>query len=269
MDNQIKATIIADSINANNNRLTSFELEYHRYIHSEVMTHRVFSRNAASSRAIPVSATISQVWDNPATPTHWGRNQPGMQAKKELYGLRRWTAIKLWKTAAKITASIAYLMTKAGMHKQVTNRILEPFVLIKVVLSATEFDNFFELRDHHDAQPEIQELARKMKAALALSTPNRLQYDEWHTPYADPSLSIEDRLKVSASCCAQVSYRKLDESLDKAIMVYDRLVRSKPLHASPFEHQATPSTLKDSEANFKGWMQYRKDIEQSYHVAGS
>jgi hypothetical protein len=261
MTDQITATIIADSINPNGNRLTTFELEYHRYIHAELLTHRVFSRNAASSRAIPISAVIKQVWYSPAIPIHWGRNQSGMQAKSELSGTRKWFARTLWHTAAKSAAILAYLLSKVGLHKQVANRILEPFVLIKVVLTATEYDNFFELRDHPDAQPEIHLLASKMKAAMAASIPIPLLPGDWHTPYADTSLPIVDRLKVSASCCAQVSYRKLDESLNKALLVYDRLVSGKPLHASPFEHQATPSTLKESEANFVGWQQYRRTIE--------
>lgn len=227
---QISATIILDSINPNGNRLTTFELEYPRFIHSEVMTHRAFSRNAASSRAIPISTVIEQVRTNPAAPIHWGANQSGMQAKQELVDRDLQLAKLLWRNAANSAADTAEVLSLVGGHKQFVNRILEPFVLIKVVLTATEYDNFFELRDHSDAQPEIWELAKLMRSAMDKSTPNLLHLGEWHTPYADPSLPLDDRLKVSASCCAQVSYRKLDDSIDKAYMVYDRLVGSRPLH---------------------------------------
>ncbi len=261
MNQQINATIILDSINSNGNRLTTFELEFPRFILPEFLTHRVFSRNAASSRAIPISKVIEQVRTNPAAPIHWGANQSGMQAKQELVDRDLQLAKLLWRNAANSAADTAEALSLVGGHKQFVNRILEPFVLIKVVLTATEYDNFFELRDHLDAQPEIWELAKQMRSAMSKSTPNLLQPGEWHTPYADPSLPLEDRLKVSASCCAQVSYRKLDDSIDKAYMVYDRLVASRPLHASPFEHQATPSLDPSECANFCGWRQYRKNIE--------
>lgn len=263
--NQITATIIADSTNYDGNRLTTFELEYPRFIHSEVMTHRVFSRNASSSRAIPIATVIEQVRNNTATPIHWGRNQPGMQANEELPTNDMAIARYYWKEAALAAADSAERMSKIGLHKQIANRILEPFVLIKVVLTATEFDNFFELRDHPDAQPEIRDLASKMRTAMNDSTPRLLAVGEWHLPYVDPdsNLPLGNSLRVSASCCAQVSYRKLDDTIDKAILIHDRLVASRPIHASPFEHQATPSTLKESEANFVGWMQYRKTIESN------
>lgn len=261
--NQISATIILDSINSYGNRLTTFELEYPRFVHSEIMTHRVFSRNAASSRAIPISKVIEQVRTNPAAPIHWGANQSGMQAKHELVDRDLQLAKLLWRNAANAAADTAEALSLVGGHKQFVNRILEPFVLIKVVLTATEFDNFFELRDHPDAQPEIWELAKQMRSAISKSTPTLLSQGEWHTPYADPSLPLEDRLKVSASCCAQVSYRKLDDSIDKAYDVYDRLVSSRPLHASPFEHQATPTIDRRDCANFRGWKQYRRDIEEN------
>jgi hypothetical protein len=155
-------------------------------------------------------------------------------------------------------------LLKMGVHKQVTNRLLEPFQHIKVVLTATEFSNFFNLRDHEDAQPEIRELAVQMKRAMASSTPVHKKDGEWHLPYISDDMiekfGIETCKKISASCCAQVSYRVLDDSPTKAIMVYDRLVESKPIHASPFEHQATPDGM--STNNFVGWRQLRQDVER-------
>jgi len=262
----IVARIVADSISESNKRITTFELEYPRFIHSELMTHRLSSRNAMSSRAVPIKKMIEQVRDNPAMPIHWGKNQPGMQADDEIKGIVHasldgihfdTTPEDFWKEAANVAADYAESMSRFGLHKQVVNRLLEPFQMMKTVLTATELDNFFWLRCHKDAQPEIKELAECMYTAMKESEPEVLKPKDWHTPYVQHERDVggelryitEDcdfgndyktALKVSASCCAQVSYRVLDDSLDKALDIYDKLVESKPVHASPFEHQATP-----------------------------
>lgn len=329
----ITASIIAHSKSAvNGKEIITYELEYPRFIHAEFMTHRLFSRNSASSRAIPVSRMIELIREKPATFVHWGKNQAGMQAKEECntpvfnypgyYALMESTdesvdqqaAIALceklgmntresaWAAMAAIVCQQAKAYSDAGYHKQIVNRLLEPFQMMKVVCTATEWDNFFHLRNHVDAQPEIHELARVMLEAKKQSTPEVLQPGEWHTPYVDHArrqsdgkllyckldennlvtewLSEEDALKVSCSCCAQVSYRKLDDSLEKAIAIYDRLVTSEPVHASALEHCATPMafftdsgccgwedgvTSSDREnrlwsGNFKSWVQYRQLI---------
>lgn len=285
----IKATIIKDSINISGDRITTFELEYHRFIHSELMTHRMFSRNAMSSRAVPIDKMIEQVRNNPATPIHWGANRSGMQAYEECTNLvldfvgEEFSVEEWWKLSAEEAADSAECLAEAGYHKQIVNRILEPYQFMKTIVTATEFDNFFELRCHKDAQPEIQELANLMEELYEASEPQLLESGQWHLPYVSDelltSLSVEDALKVSASCCAQVSYRLLDDSVEKALKVYDRLVSSEPIHASPFEHQAKsypqvfntvkmyPSlegaTSYDNSGNywsgnFKGWIQYRQ-----------
>ena len=263
----ITAKIIALSISPSGQMIATWELEYQRFIHGEFMTHRLFSRNAASSRAIPVATIIKQVRDNPAMPIHWGVNEPGMQASNVLSDALAHSAQFLWKSAAKFAAGIAEALVKVGLHKQATNRILEPFQTMKTVMTATCMDNFFWLRNHPDAQPEIRELARLMWEELQRHMPfaQKLKPGQWHTPYVwsgthietnefvyyimgDESkgepyqifLTLEEALQVSSSCCAQVSYRKLDDTLEKAQMVYKRLVDSEPVHASPFEHQATP-----------------------------
>ena len=245
----ISAKIVAHSITPAGKEIITWELEYPRFIHAEFMTHRVFSRNAASSRAIPVAAVIEQVRNNPAMPIHWGKNQPGMQAQEELNPILRKSAEYLWRKGAYLAAGIAEALVKLGLHKQATNRILEPFQLIKVVMTTTEDDNWFWLRNHEDAQPEIKELARLMLEAKEKSLPICLKPGDWHVPYYDDGSwlgsayeenTLEEALAISSSCCAQVSYRKLDDSLEKAQMVYSRLVESEPVHASPFEHQATP-----------------------------
>lgn len=307
----IKATAVADSVNSNGDRITTFELEYHRFIHGELMTHRLFSRNAMSSRAVPVKKMIEQVRNYPATPIHWGKNQSGMQAQEELTGLELQQAITEWKLASVSAADHAERLCAIGGHKQIVNRLLEPFQMMKVVLTATEFGNFFWLRLDTDAQPEIQELARCMFEVMGQSTPEHLSVGEWHTPYVrhvphqggidyysegtspydtdisgEKRLDIEQAIAISSSCCAQVSYRSIDASFDKAMSVYERLgVGSNKIHASPFEHIGTPmdydyledvnvenapwphgTTHMDRKGdfwsgNFKGWIQHRQLLE--------
>lgn len=288
----ITAKVIEDSISPAGIRLTTLQLMYPRFIHSEVMTHRVFSRNASSSRAIPVAKMIDMVRNTPACPIHWGKNQPGMQADEQLDGYALKEANALWVRAAKQAAEIAELMMGHGLHKQVANRILEPFQHISVVLTATEFDNWRELRRHKDAQPEIQHLATEIDIQMDRSTPVELDYGEWHLPY----VSIDERndgyyhdkvdllRKISAARCCRVSYLKHDgtaPSIADDLALCDRLAGARPIHASPFEHQATPAKKEEGFAqegvshidlhgnvwsgNFNGWIQHRKLIEASFN----
>lgn len=293
----ISATIIKDSENENSVRITTFELVYPRIVHSELMTHRLFSRNSASSRAIPVKAMLELIEKDPAMPSHWGKNQAGMQADEELDDTNKAAAKGLWLEACKQAVSVAKVMADIGVHKQVINRITEPFQHMKVVLTATEFNNWWYLRDHKDADPTIRELAVAMRKEYMLSLPEELNAGLWHMPYVKSSLekgrglqmnqtfydednvviSLEQALKISVSCCAQVSYRKQDTSLDKAEKIYQRLIESKPCHASPTEHQAQSVynrawdlselaegiTHQDREGvdwsgNFREWVQYRQ-----------
>lgn len=286
----IKATIIADSISAHTNqRITTLELEYPRFIHSELMTHRQFSRNAASSRAIPIDKMIEQVQTNPAIPIHWGLNQSGMQAKDEQASIV--DCLHAWNNALYSAVEHAKALQSLGLHKQIVNRILEPFQMMKTLVTATNFDNFFNLRCHKDAQPEIKELADKMYQALQESEPEFLQVGEWHTPYVghyrepngklmygtvECSYDLDTAIKISCSCSAQVSYRKNDTSIKKALAIYDKLMNSEPVHASAFEHCATPIPLsapkqpdgithvtvdkKICSGNFTNWVQYRQLI---------
>lgn len=269
----ISAKILAYSKDHKGRSIVSWELEYPRFIHGEFMTHRLFSRNAASSRAIPVQSMIQAIKDSPATPIHWGRNQSGMQAKEELTGVELAVVKDYWIQAADHATEIAGYMNYAGAHKQIVNRILEPFQTMKTVMTATCLDNFFWLRNHEDAQPEIKELARLMWEALNGATPVHLRSGWWHTPYFrdgywkpvrndsefglidDDDNTLQDALAISSSCCAQVSYRKLDDTLEKALIIYQRLVESKPVHASPFEHQATPMQEHDPD----DWVNYEGD----------
>ena len=170
----ISAEIILDSINTQGDRLTTMQLRYPRFIHAEFMTHRVFSRNASSSRAIPVATMIKSIQNDPAVPIHWGKNKPGMQAKEEhddLIALHEdrgsidFTKEQAWFAAMESSLSMAKAFADAGYHKQIINRLTEPFQHINVVVSATEWSNFYALRCHEDAQPEMRALADEMFAA--------------------------------------------------------------------------------------------------------
>ena len=282
----IKAKVICDSISPSGVRLTTLELQYHRFVHSEMMTHRMFSRNASSSRAIPVEKMLKQVQENPAMPIHWGKNQPGMQAREEIECPP--LAQDVWKYASELAVDRAYELKDLDTHKQIVNRVLEPFQWIRVILTATEWDNFFKLRLHKDAQPEIQELARCMKKAMDESIPVELHPGEWHLPYVDladfddSGDPILEAIKCSVSRCARISFLNHDNStpnIDKDIALADKLLEAG--HMSPFEHIATPMdfakdtfelawengvTQKDRDnnfwsGNFRGFLQYRKLLD--------
>lgn len=271
MTNGIIARIVADSITSEGSRITTFELEYPRIIHSELMTHRLLSRNAMSSRAIPIKKMIEQVQQDPAMPVKFGKNQPGMQdagEHDELIGAG-YSAKAWWKLAALSAAKFAEGFAEAGYHKQVGNRLLEPFQRMKTVVTATDWNNFFWLRVDKDADPTIYEAASVMKKAYDESDPELLKPGQWHTPYVDHiyglepgsgdfdtpvfegycvldennkpvKLTVEEAKAISASCCAQVSYRVLNNTKDKALDIYAKLLSGNKVHASPFEHQATP-----------------------------
>ncbi len=269
----ISAKIIADSVSMDGARITTFELQYPRFIHGEVMTHRVFSRNAMSSRAIPVAKMIEQVRTNPAMPVHWGANQPGMQAKQEIQHVG--AAKDQWVRAANNAADLAQEMNDLGLHKQIANRVLEPFQWMRTIVTATEWSNFFALRAHPDAQPEFQVLAREMLRGRQESVPELRplgnRESSWHLPYVSDTerACVADNLlpKLSAARCARVSYLTHDgERPDtcKDLALFDRLVGSEPLHASPIEHQALPAADPAHRSNnFVGWVQYRQIYEQS------
>ena len=280
---KIDAKIVAHSKSSvTGKEIITWELVYPRFIHSEFLTHRLFSRNAASSRAIPVAKMLEMVREHPAMPVRFGANQAGMQDKGVDHDamISGWdgngiggkigdfipdcfTPKGAWTMAARTAAMWAEVFAAAGYHKQIANRLIEPYQWMKTVMTATEDDNWFWLRDHNDADPTIHALASVMWEAKQNSVPTVLEPGEWHLPYvtarrqhwrtegdfgpmmywdfrSGTMLTLKQAKAVSASCCAQVSYRKLDDTLEKAQMVYQRLVGSEPVHASPFEHQATP-----------------------------
>lgn len=255
----INAEIIADSIGPNRVRITTFLLVYPRFIHSEMMTHRVFSRNSASSRAIPFKTQMRNILKDPATPLIWTKNQPGMQGGAELPSLALTYAKFLWKFCGLVAVCVAWLLAKAGLHKQYVNRIVEPWSHITVVVTSTFWTNFFCLRDHPDAQPEIRALARAMKIAMSKSTPKVLEEGEWHIPFGDTAVGpIDAKLRWSVACCARVSYLSHDKkrlTQKEQDALYSKLLSSR--HFSPFEHQAAATSTYNHSGNFFGWRQYR------------
>lgn len=278
----IEAKIIEDSTSSTRARLTTFQLRYPRFIHAEFMTHRLFSRNASSSRAIPAQRIFNDIETAPAIPVHWGKNQKGMQAKQEMDAFQAKACEELWLEARDGALAIARSLESMGLHKQVVNRITEPWAHISVVCTATEFDNFFALRCHPDAQPEIKVLAEQMRDLYYTNIPRRLQAGQWHLPYIKDEerfspgnlgkrgiLKNEANLiRASIARCARVSYLTHDKKkpdIDLDVALYDRLFESK--HMSPFEHVGTPHTDPSTwSGNFRGWVQYRKTLKGEHHA---
>ena len=261
----ISAKIIEDSTHGSV-RLTTLELEYPRYIHADFMSHRIFSRNAQSSRATPVDKLIERIENNEWYP-HFMKNKPGMAASEALEGDELRIAIGLWDQAKREAIRKAKQLKDLGIHKQTVNRLLEPFSTIKVILSSTDFSNFFNLRIHPGAQQEIQVLAMNMKEAIELSTPNHIDIGQWHLPYIreeERDLPIDLLVKVSTARCARVSYLSHDgfRDIDKDLSLHDTLVKEG--HMSPTEHAATPAVSDRYYGNFRGWIQYRKHLEYGW-----
>ena len=263
----IRADVILDSISFVGVRLTTLLLEYPRFIHSQFMTHRMFSRNAASSRAIPVQKMLERVQQSPVVPIHWGKNRKGMQATEEVS--EKDEALSLWFSARDAALQHAEQLMALGVHKQIANRLLEPFSHIQVVVSATEWENFFNLRLHDDAQPEIQALARAIKDAMDSSEPQARVY---HIPFIledEQDLPLADQLRVSVARCARTSYYYHDgrrSNIEEDKKLFERLAKNG--HWSPFEHQAIVGVPDKFYANFKGWIQFRHSPQLQEVVGG-
>lgn len=290
------AKIIADSMSEEGVRLTTMELRYPRIVHAELMTHRVFSRNASSSRAIPVNTMIDAIEKQPAMPSRWGVNKPGMQdgGAMSLFGQRR--ALEIWNKACENAVKSAREMHNCPepAHKQIVNRLTETFGYISVVVTSTYWANWFWLRDHKDADPTIQELAGLMHNAYQESTPSLIPLHGYHLPYVDGTAAddalryvaaniqgdfflndYEDAVydqttailrKCSAARCARVSYNLHDgdeTTIVKDLELFERLRNDGgPIHASPFEHQAQP----DSRLDLGGYNRWAHPMEHGNFV---
>lgn len=291
-----EAKIILDSVGPNGARLTTFELSYPRFVHSEFLTHRVFSRNSASSRAIPTERLLSRIEHDPVCPVFWGANVAGMQSREELSDERdasglslRIAAKNLWLEAVMSGVRYARQLGEIGLHKQIANRAAELGMFITVVVTASEWGNFFALRDHPDAQPELADVAAKAHALYREHKPDLLHSGAWHLPYVTgfdfdelwkANTSEMDICLISVGRCAAVSYLNQDKRDPQADLV--RAAKNlKAGHMSPFEHVAQALTqvaweLECREAavlwrekripigNIWGWRQLRKTLPNEH-----
>jgi len=273
----IEARIVEDTKAHNGARLTTWELKYPKFLHGELMTHRVFSRNASSSRAVPSAKMLRLVREDPAHPHAWGMEQRGMQARDVFTGEELESAMLLWREAARSAADYADKLKAHGLHKQIVNRVTEAFSHIHTVVTTTETDNFFGLRCDADAQPGMEELSWLMADSFYSSSARRLDLMQpkdpmkrravdWHLPYVGleerSGMDLNDALQASTARCARVSY--ILHSGDKTSQVEDSKLHNMLFdqkHMSPFEHQGTPLVKRtDQSGNFRGFLQYRATI---------
>lgn len=256
----IKVEHIQASITSNGDRIDTLVLEYPRCIHAQLLTHRVFSKNSSSSRAVPLQKAIDQIQKNPAEYI-WTQNQAGMQGNVVTKASTLSQANICFMNARYAAIDEARNLLELGIHKQNAARLLEPFQNIKIVLTSTEWENWDWLRDDDAAQGEIRELARQIKIARENADVVHLNENEWHVPFVNRermvsgkmryfipatkedgpiTCSLESAILISTSVCAQTSYRNADYSLEKAIDLKAKLFEGNKIHASPSEHQATP-----------------------------
>lgn len=258
------AAVRADSVDPDGVRITTLELSMPRFLLAQFNTHRAFSRNAQSSRAVPVEKLIASVEADPFVPAAFGKNQRGMSSLDLLTGDDEDRAYYHWNEAKKAAVDRARSLAELGVHKQLANRLLEPFSHVKVLVTATDWDNFFKLRLHHAAQPEMQELALRMKEAMGGSSPAALVVGRWHVPFGErmhPGLGLRDRLRVATARCARLSYASHDGefSPERDFALHDDLLADG--HHSPFEHCARCQGDARRYANFGSWASYRWLLE--------
>jgi len=280
---KISAEIIADSINSESVRLTTFILMMPRFILSEINTHRAFSRSSASSRAIPAKKLIESVATDPFIPVFWPKGHSGMQAQ-EYFTAEEADELSLsgmWEEASEAMIDMSESFMSEGVSKQITNRLLEPFLWHSVLVTATDFENFFNLRADNLAEPHLELLANMMLAAYNGSKPAFVKAGDWHVPYGaniilnpeekdkfkeilepykfiDKRLEVRFNLSVASARCARMSYNQFDGtfSYEKDIDLFKRL--SAVGHFSAVEHCARAEANKKYNGNFKGWTQLRK-----------
>jgi thymidylate synthase ThyX len=287
------ARILKDSISKEGVRLTTMEVTFPRITLAEFNTHRVFSRNSASSRAIPIAKMLQRVQEDPFIPVYWGKNQSGMQALEELSPEAQTLALEQWlKARDNAVESVKRLqLPDIDLHKQIANRLLEPWLYHTVIVTSTEWDNWDALRTHPDAQPEIRKIAVMMSDIRNASKPKQLGDGEWHLPLVtdyselvDAGFTLDEICLISVGRCARVSYLTHDGKRDPKADSDLALKLQNAGHISPFEHVARPATVQDwqykllrtsgvvgvdkadldiSEAffgNFRGWIQRRYSI---------
>lgn len=273
--------IIADTLGNGRARITTFEVHCPRFLLAELNTHRIISKSAASSRAIPVAKRIEMVEKEPWFPAQFGKNKPGMQADEALTDEDDKHARMIWNNGIQAAIVTAEGLNTVKTHKQHANRPLETYAYVDIVLTATEWDNFWTLRTHSDAQPEFQELARVMKDAYASSVPRHSMY---HLPYTDDcpkQMTLEELFYISAARCARVSYKTQEgrsSTLEEDLALCKRLLDGG--HMSPFDHPARADHVYMDDKNVRwwnaptkhrqywGWMPYRVDVEAEKGMVG-
>jgi thymidylate synthase ThyX len=298
MKNQISAEIIADSINGTGQRITSFLLVFPRIVLAEFNTHRMLSRNSASSRAIPFETMLSRLKLEPFVPIKFQKDHSGMQGTEYFEGSELEEAQNVWVEASRQASMIAKAMNMVGITKQLCNRLLEPFMYHTVIVTGTEWENFFSLRAHPAAEIHIADLAEKMLNRYNKSTPKVLKSGEWHIPFGGKmdytrlcEVLVSDgtsgltgskhaealeklQVKIATARCARVSYLNYEGNDDYFADVKLHNMLSGSGHWSPFEHCAQAMSANEMETymstptpgkleggwcgNFKGFIQYRK-----------
>lgn len=270
-----EAKVIADSI-CNGHRITTMQLTHPRIVHSEFNTHCAFARNASSSRAIPFKKMVERVIQDPFIPKRFGINQSGMQAFKYLEGATKERAINFWLQARDNAIRIAEQLANPdtlNIHKQIANRLLEPWMWITVCVTGdrSAWSNYFALRCHPDAEDNIQEQAYMAQLVYFQSEPERLDADEWHLPYltaSDKHLigGSERAPKISTGRCARTSYLTQEgiRDYEEDIKLHDRLRNHIPLHASPFEHACQAMGDNEHYGKYVGWKAYRHMLPREY-----
>ncbi len=215
------------------------------------MTHAMLNKNAASSRAIPIEKMISDVRHNPVVPARWGRNQKGMQSDNWLNTEESERATNRWLYILEgVIKGVEGLDEEDHVHKQWANRPLEAWMHMTTLITGTEWPNFFNLRAHPDAHPDLQQLAYRALHCYDKHVPNPLGWGEWHVPFGDrmpDGLSAEDQIKVATARAARLSYMTFENEINvaKDLELHDRLLASK--HLSPFGHPAKAESSKPAE----------------------
>lgn len=280
-----KARVLIDSSSYNGDRITTMEVTFHRFVLSEFNTHRAFSRNSASSRAIPVRKMIEKVRNEPAIPLAWPAEKPGMQGGDQSPELTR-LGLQHWMAARDFALEKAEHLAGIGVHKSIVNRLLEPFMWHTVIVTGDRqaYLNFFIQRVSSLAQPEICEAAKVMQNAYVDSKARWLDDNVWHLPFFDDSDRVdmseflvkfhEYRVPfsfysdtvcamVSAARCARVSYLTHDKKRDflEDLRLFRKLYTANPMHFSPMEHMAVTNCHPDFNnyriGNLSGWTQFR------------
>lgn len=296
---KISAEIIADSINQQGDRVTTMLLTFPRFILAELNTHRLFSKNSASSRAIPFKTMVKSVEEDPFVPIAWMKDHKGMQGieyftieddKQLLTSGKYYSAIdkleERWLTARDKAVQFATDLNTIGLTKQLCNRLLEPFMWHTVLLTSTEFDNFYDLRLSENVEIHMRKLAQEMKFAMNYSLPKELKSEEWHIPFGD-KIDLQDwynnnkkhtsafwneleeyeqdcwNIKIATARAARLSYMTFDGNIDykKDLQLYNQLLESK--HLSPFEHCCRALTNDEYNSFVKGKI-YREPENMDY-----